>query len=65
MNSEINYLSGFNSHFSTEAQPGALPQGQNSPQTPPFGLYSEQINGSAFTAPRHQNLRSWLLNPDK
>jgi homogentisate 1,2-dioxygenase len=39
---------------------GALPTNQNSPQHCPFGLYAEQISGSAFTRPRHNNLHSWL-----
>lgn len=56
----LEYLSGFGNHFATEARPGALPVGQNSPQEPPIGLYAEQLTGSAFTAPRHANLRSWL-----
>ena len=54
------YMSGFGNEFATEAIPGALPQGQNSPQKPAFGLYAEQINGTAFTAPRGQNKRSWM-----
>jgi len=54
------YQSGFGNHFATEALPGALPQGRNSPQRPPFGLYAEQFSGTAFTAPRHANRRSWL-----
>jgi homogentisate 1,2-dioxygenase len=54
------YLTGFGGHFATEAVPGALPQGRNSPQRPAFGLYAEQLSGSAFTAPRHENKRSWL-----
>ena len=54
------YMSGFGNEFATEAVPGALPQGQNSPQKPAFGLYAEQINGTAFTAPRSQNKRSWM-----
>ena len=54
------YLTGFGNHVSTEAVPGALPIGQNSPQRPPFGLYAEQLSGTAFTAPRHENRRSWL-----
>jgi len=54
------YMTGFGNHFATEAIPGALPQGRNSPQKPPFGLYTEQLSGSAFTAPRHENRRSWL-----
>lgn len=44
----------------TEAIPGALPQGQNSPQKPPYGLYAEKLSGTAFTAPRHSNQQSWL-----
>ena len=56
----LQYLSGFGSYHETEAIPGALPQGQNSPQKVPFGLYAEQLSGSAFTAPRSANLRSWL-----
>ena len=57
---DLHYQSGFGNHFATEAVPGALPVGQNSPQTPPFGLYAEQLSGTAFTAPRHENRRSWL-----
>ena len=54
------YQTGFGNHFSTEAIPGTLPVGRNSPQKPPFGLYTEQLSGTAFTAPRHENRRSWL-----
>jgi homogentisate 1,2-dioxygenase len=54
------YLSGFGNSFATEAVAGALPQGRNSPQKTPFGLYAEQLSGTAFTAPRHENRRSWL-----
>jgi homogentisate 1,2-dioxygenase len=57
---DLHYQSGFGNSFATEAVPGALPVGQNSPQTPPFGLYAEQLSGTAFTAPRHENRRSWL-----
>jgi homogentisate 1,2-dioxygenase len=53
-------LSGFGSHFSTEAVAGALPAARNSPQKVPFGLYAEQLSGTAFTAPRAENRRSWL-----
>lgn len=60
VNPSPRYLSGFGSELSTEALPGALPDGRNSPQRPPYGLYAEQLSGSAFTAPRHSNLRSWL-----
>lgn len=54
------YLPGFGGHVSTEAVPGALPKGRNSPQRPAFGLYTEQLSGTAFTMPRHENRRSWL-----
>lgn len=56
----LQYQSGFGNDFETEAVSGALPQGQNSPQNCAFGLYAEQLSGSAFTAPRGQNERSWL-----
>src|SRR5690242_14826369 len=56
----LDYQSGFGSELATEALPGALPQGQNSPQKAPYGLYAEQLSGTAFTAPRHANRRSWL-----
>ena len=54
------YQTGFLNHFATEAVAGALPVGRNSPQRPAFGLYTEQFSASAFTAPRHENRRSWL-----
>jgi homogentisate 1,2-dioxygenase len=57
---DLRYMSGFGGHFESEAVEGALPKGRNSPQRPAFGLYAEQLSGSAFTAPRHANLRSWL-----
>ncbi|MDR6789521.1 homogentisate 1,2-dioxygenase [Sphingomonas sp. BE138] len=57
---DTRYLPGFGNHVSTEAVPGALPIGRNSPQKVPFGLYAEQLSGTAFTAPRHENRRSWL-----
>jgi len=56
----LQYMSGFGGHFESEAVDGALPKGRNSPQRPAFGLYAEQLSGSAFTAPRHENRRSWL-----
>jgi len=54
------YMSGFGNGFETEALPGALPVGRNSPQRCPYGLYAEQLSGSPFTAPRVSNERSWL-----
>jgi homogentisate 1,2-dioxygenase len=54
------YQSGFGNEHATEAVAGALPQGRNSPQRAPLDLYPELLSGSAFTAPRHENRRSWL-----
>jgi homogentisate 1,2-dioxygenase len=54
------YMSGFGNGFETEALPGALPIGRNSPQKCPYGLYAEQLSGSPFTAPRATNERTWL-----
>jgi homogentisate 1,2-dioxygenase len=54
------YMTGIGNHFASEAVAGALPEGRNSPQRPAFGLYAEQLSGTAFTAPRHENRRSWL-----
>jgi len=56
----LSYQSGFGNHFATEALSGALPEGRNSPQRCPYGLYAEQFSGTAFTAPRQANRRSWL-----
>ena len=53
------YMPGFGNDFETEALPGALPMGQNSPQRCPYGLYGEQLSGTAFTAPGHRNERTW------
>jgi len=54
------YMSGFGNGFETEALPGALPVGRNSPQKCAYGLYAEQLSGSPFTAPRTTNERTWL-----
>src|SRR5512142_2892235 len=54
------YMSGFGNSFETEALPGALPVGHNSPQKASYGLYAEQLSGSPFTAPQAVNQRSWL-----
>lgn len=53
------YMPGFGNDFESEALPGALPQGRNSPQKCAYGLYGEQLSGTAFTAPSHQNERTW------
>lgn len=57
---DLRYMAGFGNEFESEALPGALPRGQNNPRVCPYGLYTEQISGTAFTAPRSQNQRSWL-----
>jgi homogentisate 1,2-dioxygenase len=56
----LKYQTGFGNEHASEALAGALPIGQNSPQKVPFGLYAEQLSGTAFIAPRHANRRSWL-----
>jgi homogentisate 1,2-dioxygenase len=56
----LEHLSGFGNEHSSEAVPGALPVGRNSPQRAPLGLYAEQLSGTAFTEPRAHNRRSWL-----
>jgi homogentisate 1,2-dioxygenase len=60
MGDATGYMSGWGNEFATEAIAGALPVGRNSPQRVAFGLYAEQISGTAFTAPRAHNRRSWL-----
>lgn len=60
MTSNLQYQSGFGNEFASECLPGALPVGRNSPQRVAYGLYAEQLTGSAFTAPRGANRRSWL-----
>lgn len=57
---QIVYQSGFGNDFATESLPGALPVGRNSPQRCAYGLYAEQLSGTAFTAPRADSRRSWL-----
>jgi homogentisate 1,2-dioxygenase len=56
---QLGYMPGFGNDFETEALPGALPQGMNSPQKCNYGLYGEQLSGTAFTAPKGQNERTW------
>ncbi|XP_012284816.1 homogentisate 1,2-dioxygenase [Orussus abietinus] len=62
MRDDLKYLTGFGCEFASEDErcPGALPVGQNNPQKCPYGLYAEQLSGTAFTAPRAENRRSWL-----
>lgn len=62
MSTDFQYQSGYGNEFVSEDSrcPGALPKGQNSPQKCPYGLYAEQLNGTAFTAPRTHNRRTWF-----
>ena len=57
---KLDYMTGYNNEFATEAAPGALPVGMNSPQRAPLGLYAEKFSATAFTAPSAQNFRSWF-----
>jgi len=57
---KLDYMTGFGNEFVTEAESGALPEGMNSPQRAPLGLYAEKFSATAFTAPRAQNFRSWF-----
>jgi homogentisate 1,2-dioxygenase len=56
----LTYLSGFGNENATEAVPGALPVGRNSPQRHRHGLYAEQLSGTPFTVPRSEARRTWL-----
>jgi homogentisate 1,2-dioxygenase len=60
MGEKLRYMSGFGNEHESEAIAGALPLGQNSPQRPPLGLYTEQISGTPFTTPRRDARRTWL-----
>lgn len=55
-------MNGFGNHFSSEHPdyPNALPKNQNSPQKCAYGLYAEQLSGTAFTVPRNRNQRTWF-----
>lgn len=57
---DLPYQTGFGNTHQSEAVPGALPIGRNSPQRAPMGLYAEQLSGTAFTQPRSANLRTWV-----
>lgn len=60
MGTHRSYMTGFGNDFATESVSGALPEGMNSPQRAPLGLYAEKFSATAFTAPRSQNFRSWF-----
>lgn len=57
---DLKYLTGFHNEHVTEALPGTVPVGRNSPQKNPYDLYAEQLNGTAFTMGRKENYRSWF-----
>jgi homogentisate 1,2-dioxygenase len=57
------YMPGFGNDFETEALPGALPLGQNSPQKCNYGLYAEQLSGSAFTKPHPERTWCYRIRP--
>ncbi|KAJ1033121.1 hypothetical protein NDA13_001120 [Ustilago tritici] len=57
---QIKYQRGFGNHFISEAKPDSLPKFGHSPQKVNHGLYTEQLSGTAFTAARAKNQRSWL-----
>lgn len=59
-NDPYEYTAGFGNRHQSEVIPGTLPAGQNNPQAPRFGLYTEGITYSAFTAPRHSNFSTYM-----
>lgn len=62
---QLKYLNGFGNHFVSEALKGAVPKDQNSPQVCPYGLYAEQLSGTAFTAPRSKNQRRYYFSQNR
>ena len=60
---ELQYMPGFGNDFETEALPGALPQGMNSPQKCNYGLYGEQLSGTAFTANPPERTWCYRIRP--
>ena len=56
---DLTYQAGFGHEFSSEAQAGALPRMQNAPQRVPYGLYLEEVHGTAMTAPRGVSRATW------
>lgn len=59
-NDPYEYMAGFGNRFQSEVIPGTLPAGQNNPQEARFGLYTEGITYSAFTAPREVNFSTYM-----
>ncbi|WP_371170900.1 homogentisate 1,2-dioxygenase [Aliiroseovarius sp. 2305UL8-7] len=60
---EMHYMPGWANDFETEALPGALPQGMNSPQKCEYGLYGEQLSGTAFTADPPERTWTYRIRP--
>jgi homogentisate 1,2-dioxygenase len=60
---ETHYMPGWANDFETEALPGALPQGMNSPQKCEYGLYGEQLSGTAFTANPPERTWTYRIRP--
>lgn len=63
---DLTYNKGFGNAFATEALPGAIPQGnslldsgQNSPVKLKYGVFPEQLTGTAFTVKRAENQKVW------
>ena len=56
----VEYQTGFGNEFHSEVLSEALPKRGNNPQKCPYGLYAEQLSGTAFTLPRNHNQKSWL-----
>ncbi|HEY3498273.1 MAG TPA: homogentisate 1,2-dioxygenase, partial [Polyangiaceae bacterium] len=50
---------GFGNVHASEALPGALPHDRNTPRVGPYRLYPELTSGTAFTAERAENFRTW------
>ena len=57
------YMPGFGNDFETEALPDALPRGMNSPQRCNYGLYGEQLSGTAFTADPPERTWTYRIRP--
>ncbi|MEM6587070.1 MAG: homogentisate 1,2-dioxygenase [Pseudomonadota bacterium] len=57
------YMPGWGNDFETEALPDALPKGMNSPQKCNYGLYGEQLSGTAFTAKRPERTWCYRIRP--
>jgi len=59
---ESMYMRGFGNEFESEAEgyEGLMPRNSINPQRVARGLFTEQLSGSAFTAPRGSNRRRYV-----